>query len=617
MRLDDLARQAADQAREQAARTGNLDPEAYRHARERRTQRRGLLVAGAFVTAALVVGIVVSPPEEDVAAPTTTSIPGFVSTTAPSVTTTTIGPEPSIALPPLGAGWEELDPGPIAGRYRMAVAWTDYGLFVFGGHDNYRQEDPSPVFYHGNGFRYDPASETWSAITPPGQEFFEVGEARAVSMGDRVFVYGRPRAPGSGSAAIYDLEVDEWTPVAPEFGDSLGPGVQVVWTGELLVATNIALAYDPVTGTTLTHLDDGMMATPADADASVHSPQRAHWSGSEILVIGSGPVYAWVPGEEAEWRTLAQPPVPDRARDSVWTDQGLLVVNYQMAAAVFDRDTSVWSRPGDLPLRFYECLPEAVSAGGTPVVRMCSGIAIWDEVRSFWMPILLSDLGMNPQGSVPLVGADDAIYTVGGDTFRRFEIERAADGSIVPPSTVPIGVMLLDIPEGWNLLTSSAPLRSPEGFVLDDETIGLVFRSDGDVPRHCDVESTYAGDGWQPTTGFAEIGPIATDRPGRSPIVGTAYRFTSPPSDWGGTNLAFPDDNGTDLVWVMCEGYSDQALQDAQAFAAGLWSPWEEPPEPEIVIGTGWEELYGGPVAGQANLAAVGTGTHIFVWGVG
>lgn len=608
MRLDDLARQAADQAREQAARVVDLDLEAYRHARQRRTQRRGFLVVGAFVTAALVVAIVVSPPEEELAAPTTTSIPGVVSTTLPSVTTTTIGPEPSIAPPPLGAGWEELDPGPIAGRYRMAVAWTDHGLFAWGGHDNYTQETPSNTLFHGNGFLYDPATETWSAITPPGQEFFEVGEARAVSMGDRVFLYGRPRAELSSSTAIYDIKADAWTPVLGEFG-SIAVGTPVVWTGEYLVAPESGLGYDPANQNTFL-----VPVPPADADQAVHSPQRFHWGRDEVVAVGSGPVYVWSPGDEG-WREIPGTPIPDRARDSVWVDDGLLVVNYEMATAFLNPAMNDWVRPGDLPLRFYECLPEAVSAGGTPVVRMCSGIAIWDEVRSFWVPIILSDLGMNAQGPAPLVGADDAIYTVGGDTFRRFEIERAADGSIVPPPTVPIGVMLLDIPEGWDLLTSSAPVQSPEGFIPEDETIGLAFWTDGDVPRHCDVESTYVGDAWQPPTGFAEVGPIAVDRPGRFRIVGTAYRFTSSSSDWGGTGFAFPDDNGSDLVWVMCEGYSEQTLQDAQAFAAGLWSPWEEPPSAEMIIGTGWDEVDESPVAGRMRTAVVWTGSEIFVWG--
>jgi hypothetical protein len=100
------------------------------------------LVAGVFVVVALVVAILVSPPEEDIAAPTTT-IPDFTTTTIPTSTTTTVGPQPSSA-PLLGAGWEVLDAGPIAGRYRMAAVWTDYGLFVWGGHDGYSGEAGVP-----------------------------------------------------------------------------------------------------------------------------------------------------------------------------------------------------------------------------------------------------------------------------------------------------------------------------------------------------------------------------------------------------------------------------------------------------------------------------------------
>lgn len=604
MRLDDLARQAAEQAREQAARTGNLDPDAYRQARERRTQRRAFLVAGAFVTAALVVAIVVSPPEENLAAPTTTTLPGVV-TTVPSVTTTTIGPEPSTGLPPLGAGWEELDPGPIAGRYRTAAVWTDHGLFVWGGVYGRLQTPPNTLFHEG-GFLYDQATESWSAITPPGQELFDVGQAAAVSMGDRVFLYGRPRGPLSGGAAIYDLDADEWTPVDEEFSESLGTA-PVVWTGELLVATNIALAYDPVTGTTLTHTHDGMMATPADADAAVHSPQRAHWSGSEILVVGSGPAYAWVPGEEAEWRALTEPPVPDRARDSVWTDQGLLVVNYQMATAVLDPESGVWSRPGDLPLRFYECLPEAFAAGGTPVVRMCSGIAIWDEVRSFWVPILRSDLGLDLQPPV-LVGADDAIYALGGETFRRFEIERAADGSIVPPPTVPIGVAELDIPSGWELISSFAPEQSPEGFIPEDETIGLEFLSS---TATCTVTSTYAPDGWSPPAGFIELGSGFIDSPGRIVLPATEYRG----EDHDGWAAAVPTST-SDVVFIHCQKGPDPShfAGAVTSFHLSLRSALVEVGT-GIVVGTGWEEVDESPVAGTMRTAVVWTGSEIFVWG--
>ena len=620
MRLDDLAGHAAEQARANAAASRPLDPTAYRARRERRNQRRALVFSGVFVVVALVVAILVSPPEEDLAVPTTT-IPGVTSTTVRTATSTTVGPQPSSA-PLLGAGWEELDAGPIAGRHRMAAVWTDFGLFVWGGHD-LAQEVPGVVLQ--DGYLYDAESGGWREVASPPETLCRLSTPRAIWLESTVFVHGVPGAStGCGRAALYDPVADAWQVLDSNFPSAIGPETTLAWTGELLVAPTLGIAYDPVRA-----LPIEIPSAPRDADTLVHSRQRAHWTGSEVLVIGSGRVYGWTPGDP-EWRALAGPPVPDRARDSVWTDDGLLVVNYQMATAVLNQETELWSRPGDLPLRFFECLPEASAVAGTPVVRMCSGLAVWDEVRSSWIPIPLENLSEGSQGSGVLVGSDDAIYSVGdrrefrggeersgSPTFRRFRIVRDGTGAIVPPPTMPIGVMQLDVPDGWELHHATAPVQSPEGFIPEDETIGLLFVTTGEEQRTCDVESTYTGEGWQPPDGFAEIGPIAVDRRGRSPLQGTAYRFTSSPSDWGGTGLAFPDDNGSDLVWVMCEGYSEQTLQDSQAFAAGLWSPWEKPAAevPQLVAGTGWEEISRSPVAGRMRVAAAWTGEEIFVWG--
>ncbi|MDP2623459.1 MAG: hypothetical protein Q8Q29_06655, partial [Actinomycetota bacterium] len=620
MRLDDLAGHAAEQARANAAASRHLDPTAYRARRERRNQRRALVFSGVFVVVALVVAILVSPPEEDLAVPTTT-IPGVTSTTVRTATSTTVGPQPSSA-PLLGAGWEELDAGPIAGRHRMAAVWTDFGLFVWGGHD-LAQEVPGVVLQ--DGYLYDAESGGWREVASPPETLCRLSTPRAIWLESTVFVHGVPGAStGCGRAALYDPVADAWQVLDSNFPSAIGPETTLAWTGELLVAPTLGIAYDPVRA-----LPIEIPSAPRDADTLVHSRQRAHWTGSEVLVIGSSRVYAWTPGDP-EWRALAGPPVPDRARDSVWTDDGLLVVNYQMATAVLNQETELWTRPGDLPLRFFECLPEASAVAGTPVVRMCSGLAVWDEVRSSWVPIPLENLSEGPQGSGVLVGSDDAIYSVGdrrefrggeerlgSPTLRRFRIVRDGTGAIVPPPTMPIGVMQLDMPHGWEFRYSFAPEQSPEGYILEDEAIGLFFVTEGEGDRYCTISSEYTGDGWQPPEGFAEMGPVAVDRLGRTMLHGTAYRFTSSPSDWGGTGFAFPDDNGSDVVWVMCEGYSDQAFQDAQAFAAGLWSPWEEPPAPlsELLIGTGWEELDGGSVAGRMRVATAWTGSEIFVWG--
>jgi hypothetical protein len=619
MSLDDLAGRAAEQARADAAASGHLDPAAYRARRERRNQRRGLLVAGVFVVVALVVAILVSPPEEDIAAPTTT-IPDFTTTTIPTSTTTTVGPQPSSA-PLLGAGWEVLDAGPIAGRYRMAAVWTDYGLFVWGGHDGYSEETPGKPAFHLDGFIYEPDTAAWREVSPAPSNLCGGGESRVMWLGSVVFLHVPASPTGCAAGALYDPAADAWRPLEAGIFDAMDPRTPLVWTGEVLVAPTIGWAYDPSSG------EQTAIPRVPGADAGSNSRLRTHWTGSAVLVDGSTDVYSWSPGQ-ASWREVEGPPVPAIARDSVWTDNGLLVVNYQMATAFLDLETSEWARPGDLPLRFYECLPEALAVSGTPVVQMCSGIAIWDGMRAenvdppflgrFWVPIPLARYGDPDGGWGDLVAGDDEIFSVGGEELLRFRIGRDEDERIIPPTTLPIGVMFLDVPEGWELYGTFAPEQSSDGTIPEDETIGMSFVAAGPEEQPCDVSSTYSYPEWSAPEGFVHQGLVVVERPGRYSREGVLYRFTSPPSEWGGTGIAIIDENGSDVVFVMCEGYPDEARLAAESFASGLWSPWEgstAPETPEVTVGTGWEELDRAAVAGRMRVAATWTGEEVFVWG--
>jgi hypothetical protein len=534
---------------------------------------------------------------------TVVTTPEIPSSTIPSASTTSPAEPTGI----LGAGWEEIDAGPVAGRYRMAATWTDYGLFVFGGHDNYRLETPSNSLFYHDGYLYNPDTG-WSALPEAGQELFEVGEARALGMGDAVLVYGHPRAQFSNHAAIFDLTTGHWEPVAPDFGNSLGPDTDLVWTGELIVAPTLGLAYDLESGVTT----EMPMPTPSVYGES--SPLRGYWTGSEVVVIGSGRAHTWVPGAPS-WRQLPSPPVPDRARDSVWADGRLWVFNYQMAAAVLDVETEIWGRPGDLPLRFSECLPQAVAVGDTPAVRMCSGFAVWDNVDHNWYPLPLEDVGQGIHGSRDLVGADDAIYSVGGPTLRRFVIQRDGTGSIVPPHAVPIGVMQLSVPAGWELVSSFAPEQPADGTIAEDTTIGLVFES-GDTT--CQVTSTYAPEGWLPPFEATRIGGIAVGPAGELP--GTAYWVHGFEDDEWGVLFAVPDSNGSDWVTIRCSSPNQESLTESASSFGYLWSPWDPPPERSasenrLVVGPGWEPLDAGPIEGRMQIAAAWTGEELFVWG--
>jgi hypothetical protein len=533
-----------------------MDAARYRRRRTRRSRLAGAVATASVVVVALTVIVVTGSDDETVAVPTTTTIPDTTTVTVPSVPPlepVDPGGEPVSIL---GAGWEELDPGPIAGRHRMATAWTGSELFVWGGHYGSAVVDPPPPqLFLQDGYVFRPTDGVWTPTAPLPDGVCHLGDPRVVVVGDAIVLWGRGAVvDGCTRAVAYSLDDGTWESLHGEFFSRLGSRVSVVWTGDMLVAPLVGLAYDWDSRETF-----DLPAFPAGPDDTVHSPQRAYWTGDRVLAIGSGSLRSWAPGD-GSWSLLDGPPVPDRARDSVWTDQGLLVANYQMAAAFYRN--GVWTRPGDLPLRFFECLPEARSVGGTPVVRMCSGIAIWDGVRGSWVPVALDDVG-NPSWG-PLVASDDSLYVM-GPNFRRFTIDRNPDGSIVVPPTIPIGVMQLDIPDGFEFVSSFAPEQGPEGFIPDDETIGVVFESLQGA--RCTVTSTHGpGEGWP--AGFTE-GREGVQVWGR-PVV--EYIDAD-----GTVGMALHDPNGSDVAFVWCVGLSVADYRPAIDFIAGLWSPWEEP----------------------------------------
>jgi hypothetical protein len=572
-----------------------MDPVAYRSMHRRRSYRRAAIAATAFTAIAVVVAITVTPADDDQAV-TTSTIGDLTTTTTGSVPPTTGGGVP-VDVPPggvLGAGWEELYAGPLTGgRYRAATAWTGDALFVFGGHLLVSQETPLSDKFLQDAYLFDPGTESWRGLAvPPGLCHLDSPQAMWLEgAGEdgagRVFLYGNVgdsrQFESCSPSVLYDPVGDEWMPLGGPVGGLFSttdlvwvPGDAIAPHGALVVPGR-GLAYDLLRLGPSGTLEDGYLALPALNQAN----PRLVWTGTEVIAFGQVVPQAWAPGDDT-WHDIAEPPVPTIARDAVITADGLLLVNYQMAAAWYTGGG--WERHGDLPLRFYECYPEPVSAGGTPVVRMCSGVAIWDAVRGTWVPVPLEDITGAISGS--LIGTDEAVYSLGA-RFRRFTIERNPDGSIIPPDTLPIGVDQIDLPDGYDFVSSFAPSQNPDGTISVDETIGFVVDGPG---GECRVSSTYS------SIPLLEGGPeTVVDRPGRPQI-----RVLEVQDAQGRSLFAYPDQFGSDVVRVVCD-----ARDDAIVLLSGLWSPWEQPPE--VLAGATLVVTPGHAVAGSV-VQMVGTG---------
>jgi hypothetical protein len=286
-----------------------------------------------------------------------------------------------------------------------------------------------------------------------------------------------------------------------------------------------------------------------EAGSRVGSPTLSHWTGDRIVAIGAGDVFTLVPGEN-EWARLPGPPLPEGGRDSVWYGGWLYVVTYDNYAARFDLDE--WEQ-ANLPLRSSECDTDIVLAGSIPVARSCSGLAVWDEARGFWVPIP-SDLVSGATRWTAIVGADHAIYSL-GERFLHYLIDLDSDGVLIDPPSIPVGVMLLDLPDREFDLRSTIGLTSTE---WPDGSLGEVSVIVLDAPGGtCHVEARYGGQELP-----FEIGGVYD-------IGGNPLEQFILVTESGGDVVVVPGPGGgADSVWISCD-----AEVDEQLLAAGLWLP--------------------------------------------
>jgi hypothetical protein len=267
-----------------------------------------------------------------------------------------------------------------------------------------------------------------------------------------------------------------------------------------------------------------------------------HWDGAQIIAIGAGDVYGLVPGADT-WENLASLGIGAPGRRSVLTAHGLFVVTGDGEGVRVAGDTV--HGDANTPLRLSECNAFLVAAGDLPVAQVgCSGMAIWDPVRSFWVPIpmdVLSGWAWQPT----LVGTEDAVYSF-GERVLRYPIERLGDGSVANPPTIPVGVMQLDIPPGFWLLSTVgvSQVTWPDGSY--GEVVAFAF----EAPRGtCQLAARYGG---------PEL-PIDVE---------VVYQGSEP--DWyvvstEGSSIVVVHE-GVDTIWVHCDSEAD-----AELLLEGFW----------------------------------------------
>ncbi len=183
--------------------------------------------------------------------------------------------------------WQSMSTvGAPAPRVGHTALWTGAEMVVWGG------IHPQDGTRHGDGARYQPASDSWIAMSTDGAPSARVGH-RAVTYAGEVLVWGGVAEGPSGvdvtaTGGRYDLMTDSWTPIATAGAPAARTAHLSVWTGsEMIVWGGADLGggamiggalYDPATDTWRPMSTVGAPA-PASGFAAV-------WTGSEMIVWG-------------------------------------------------------------------------------------------------------------------------------------------------------------------------------------------------------------------------------------------------------------------------------------------------------------------------------------------
>ena len=171
-------------------------------------------------------------------------------------------------------------------RALAAAVWTGSRVIVFGGGPS------STLDAYTGGAEYDPASDTWASLNPPGPP---AGRRLPIAFWTgslAVFWGGEAKGSPLSSGTRYDPSTKMWTPVTKTAAPGARRGSAWAWTGSRLLifggaidgigATSEGFAYNPA-------LDQWTVMSPSNAP-SPRSDAFAVWMGD---ASGNGELLVW------------------------------------------------------------------------------------------------------------------------------------------------------------------------------------------------------------------------------------------------------------------------------------------------------------------------------------
>jgi hypothetical protein len=248
---------------------------------------------------------------------------------------------------PVGDAWLPTSAlGAPSGRTYHGAAWTGAGMVVWGG-----QFYPAPGQrqFLGTGARYDPASDTWSPVSPVSAPSARIGHAM-VAVGSLVLVWGGQGATGwTNQGGRYDANSDTWSPMTSIGAPSPRTTAAAVWTGSrLIVWSGTAAGVSPDSGGRYDPALDQWTPTFSQNAPPARQAASSVWTGNVMIVWGG------LKGEEPvatggrydpttdSWTPTSESPL-NRSRvyhTAVWTGSRMLIWGGEPCPAAADKGTS-------------------------------------------------------------------------------------------------------------------------------------------------------------------------------------------------------------------------------------------------------------------------------------
>ena len=239
---------------------------------------------------------------------------------------------------------------PLA-RQQFTAVWTGTEMIVWGGYNG-----TYPGNYLNNGGRYNPGSDTWSALPSTGAPSARYNHT-AVWTGTGMIIWGGANANFLNDGAQYNPSVDTWTAVNSTNAPAPRNSHTAVWTGSQMIVWG---------GYNGAFLNDGGLYNPSanswSAVTTAGAPsareiQTAVWTGTEMIVWGGfngaflndGGRYD--PGANS-WTavTATGAPAAREGHTAVWTGSQMLVwgglttgPTYLNDGGLFNPSTASWS----------------------------------------------------------------------------------------------------------------------------------------------------------------------------------------------------------------------------------------------------------------------------------